>query len=177
MSIAEDTGSNAQLFIVVFAGDPIDLMEYRHTLLYLAGYDATTNRGTPQSSPSESGEATSKETLQNSSATAGTIFQVSGAHGFFTYEKEPLSEDMSLTPGFQRQIPVSTLTAQQAVDFEHICEYTPVNNRERGWNCQSWVGDVLQRAVEQGVLRVPDVDKAVGALADCLLEATAGNSL
>lgn len=170
MSIVVDPESKYPLFIVVFSGDPIDLMEYRHTLLYLAGYDATTEESS--SPPLYKPDVGSKELLQPENSSAyGTVYQVSGAHGFFTYEKTSTSEEeFSLTPGLLRQISVSSLTLHQAGELDHVCEVTPVNNRERGWNCQSWIGDVLQRAVEGGVLRKHDVDGAVEALADCLLE-------
>lgn len=55
-------------------------------------------------------------------------------------------------------------------EVRNICLYTPVNNREDGWNCQNFVGDMLNRLVDHGVITEAEKDLAIDFMTDVILQ-------
>lgn len=55
-------------------------------------------------------------------------------------------------------------------EVRNICLSTPVNNRENGWNCQNFVGDVLNRLVAHGVITTAEKDAAIDFMTDIILQ-------
>ncbi|KAL2376099.1 hypothetical protein RJ035_008117, partial [Blastomyces gilchristii] len=46
----------------------------------------------------------------------------------------------------------------------------PVNNNLDDWNCQNWVGEALQRLVENNVISAEQISVALDGMVDLLLE-------
>ncbi|EGE04969.1 hypothetical protein TEQG_03813 [Trichophyton equinum CBS 127.97] len=55
-------------------------------------------------------------------------------------------------------------------EVRNICLYTPVNNREDGWNYQNFVGDMLNRLVDHGVITEAEKDLVIDFMTDAILQ-------
>ncbi|KAK6501680.1 hypothetical protein TWF481_009509 [Arthrobotrys musiformis] len=134
----------ARIYIAVFKGDPIDLTEYRHTAIVL--------------------EIDGRETM----------LHVKGGHGFFQYEEQTRMESVrlsrSLAPG--GLIHVANISSSDANDFRSIVADTAVNNDERAWNCQNFVGDALKRVQSRHLITKEQYLGAVDEMVTIILEAT-----
>ncbi|KAL9131432.1 MAG: hypothetical protein Q9217_000646 [Psora testacea] len=105
----------ASLSIIVYKGSPIDASKYRHTALFLEFPETTT-----------------------------TLLHVTGASGFFQAEAKA-GEDPSKSKKFVKKILVGQIQGQAKTAIESTIQLTPVNNLDRSWNCQTWVGDALKK--------------------------------
>ncbi|KAM5465018.1 hypothetical protein MauCBS54593_006651 [Microsporum audouinii] len=56
------------------------------------------------------------------------------------------------------------------LEVRSICMATPANNDDNGWNCQNFVGDMLNRLVSNKMITVADKDAAVDFMVDAILE-------
>lgn len=141
------SGIAQKLTINIFAGDPIDLQTTRHTGFLLEYSDG-----------------------------AHLVIHVMGSYAFFQLEEiwngpKPVHAD-----GLIRGVTVGTWRTSE--DDKHdllaVIRNTPINNAERGWNCQNWIGDALQMLEAEGLLSHGAVQAAGDAMVDTILEAKDG---
>ena len=131
----------ATLSILVFKGDPIDAIEFRHTALFLEV------PGFPTS-----------------------LLHVTGGRGFFDFERQlgRAPEDSKL---FIRKILVGTVVRQERATIEAIIMATSVRNADRSWNCQNWVGDALKKLSDYQVITREARTKAIDDMTEVVVEA------
>jgi hypothetical protein len=105
------------LNIVVYRGDPVDAQSTRHTAFFIEFSDGS-----------------------------NVLSHVTGASGFFQVEERWNTAQPSESRHFERMIPVVTLQTPSPNDLtmRNTIYNTPINNAERAWNCQSWIGDGLR---------------------------------
>ncbi|KAF3904536.1 hypothetical protein ABW21_db0201221 [Orbilia brochopaga] len=135
---------SARIYIAVFKGDPIDLTEYRHTAIVL--------------------EIDGRETQ----------LDVKGGHGFFEYEEQTRSESVRLSSSLAPSglIHVANISSSYADAFRSIVANTNINNDERAWNCQNFVGEALQRVQRDNLITEEQYLGAIDQMATIILEAT-----
>ncbi|RAK98424.1 uncharacterized protein BO80DRAFT_361857 [Aspergillus ibericus CBS 121593] len=131
------------LSVLVFRGDPVDAMEYRHAGIYL-------DYGKDQSS----------------------MMHVVGAPGVFRFQEDD-KMDYAKSEKLERHILVTTLHKGFTRDMvKAACSRTPVKNDGSEWNCQHWVGDALKELMKLGVQcltkeqREEALDKMTAAVAE-----------
>jgi hypothetical protein len=129
------------LSIIVYKGSPIDAPEYRHTALFLEFPDTTT-----------------------------LLVHVTGASGFFQPEVKP-GENPTKSKGFIKKIHVGSIQGQTKAVIESTIKVTPVNNSDRSWNCQHWVGDALKRLSDRQWITSDARSKAIDAMAEVISDA------
>ncbi|RVD89359.1 uncharacterized protein DFL_000372 [Arthrobotrys flagrans] len=136
--------SSVKISIAVFKGDPLDYTSCRHTGLVLEYDDQQ------------------------------LLLHVKGAHGFFEFEeavrRKPVEESERLA--LDGIIHVARIPAKDMDMFRAVVANTNVNNRERGWNCQNFVGDALRKVEEAHLISKEEFDEAIDKMATVLLEAT-----
>ncbi|KAF2967271.1 hypothetical protein GQX73_g6299 [Xylaria multiplex] len=136
-----------RLDVIVFRGDPIDAPQYRHTELL----------------------------IQHLSADGTVLWRrylhVAGAAGFF--EREELEHDPGSSELFVGLVPVTTIPVSTSSDrrLRDAIWSTPVNNDDRSWNCQNYVGDALYSCIEAGLVSTEETDNAIDGMTDLILEA------
>ncbi|KAI1939094.1 hypothetical protein LOZ66_003174 [Ophidiomyces ophidiicola] len=106
--------------------------------------------------------------IREEGAESGDVLHTSGAPQHFVLQAmlgyQPATSDR-LT-GTVRVAKVS----QTLDSIRAIAETTPINNCENGWNCQNWVGDALNKLVENNVITVSEKSNAIDLMVDILLE-------
>ncbi|PYI04888.1 hypothetical protein BO78DRAFT_372144 [Aspergillus sclerotiicarbonarius CBS 121057] len=108
------------LSVLVFRGDPVDTMEYRHAGIYL-------DYGQGQSS----------------------MMHIVGAPGCFSFQEDD-KMDYTKSDKLEGHIRVTTLHEDfTRAMIKDACSKTPVKNHSREWNCQHWVGDALAELVRK----------------------------
>ncbi|KAG4426857.1 hypothetical protein IFR04_000288 [Cadophora malorum] len=129
------------LNIIVYRGDPVDVQSTRHTAFFIEYADGS-----------------------------NLITHAVGAHGFFEHA-EKWNTQPTESRNFERLIPIITMRTREERDLtvREILYNVPVNNEERSWNCQSWIGDGL-RALS-GLISAEIATNAADQMATVLLEA------
>lgn len=102
---------------------------------------------------------------------SNVLIHVSGGHGFFETE-----ERWDVQPGdsnnWERTIPVATLRTQggtrNLVVRDRIWQVR-VNNEDRGWNCQTFIGDGFAELTD--IIPENVITSAVDTMAGVLMEA------
>jgi hypothetical protein len=80
--------------------------------------------------------------------------------------------DPSTSARFAKEVPVGTLTTTMTKFQLALLMYqTPVNNSSREYNCQTWIGDVLDVLVGRGFMTREAFDSATSAMAAVIVEA------
>ncbi|KAL3425311.1 hypothetical protein PVAG01_02102 [Phlyctema vagabunda] len=131
------------LSIIVYRASPVDSYLLRHVALYLE-------------------YSSGKKVYQN----------VTGAHGFFAYD-----EDWNMSPrdsaNYERAIQVMRIqtATEDDLTIRNRIRSIAINNRDRSWNCQSWVGDCLAGLEQDGILLPGSAKAAIDKMVDVLLEA------
>ena len=94
---------------------------------------------------------------------------VTGASGFFQFQEEPVetAEDIDIVG----KIYVGDIDDPAGKAVLSIISRTPVDNSDRSWNCQNWVGDALKRLSERRLITDADRSKAIDAMVEVLLDA------
>ncbi len=131
----------ASLSIIVYKGSPIDASEFRHTSLFLEFPDTTT-----------------------------LLIHVTGASGFFQAEVTP-GEEPTKSKKFIKKIPVGTIMGQAKTAIESTIKVTPINNSDRSWNCQNWVGDALKKLSDRQWITSDARSEAIDAMAEIIVDA------
>ena len=131
----------AALSIIVYEGSPVDAPEYRHTALFL----------------DISGQST-------------TLLDIKGAIGFFRVETRSAVDPID-TMKFIKKIPVGVIQGQTKLAIEEEIKSTPLLNTERGWNCQSWVGDALTKLSDRHWITDDERLTAIDVMAGVIVEA------
>jgi hypothetical protein len=73
---------------------------------------------------------------------------------------------------FAKEVPVGNLTTPMTkTQLASILYQTPIDNRSREFNCQTWVGNALQRLATSGYLTRSDCDKGITGMIDATMEA------
>lgn len=132
-----------RLYIIVYKGDPVDLQKTRHTALFI----------------SEDNQET------------GDLLHLAGAAGLSTFERRQ-HENPTQSRTFLKKIPVGPITnsptKQQLITR---ITATPINNSTHSWNCQTWVGDALERIVGGLWISSQTKSNAIGSMAEVIVEA------
>ncbi|OXV10819.1 hypothetical protein Egran_01417 [Elaphomyces granulatus] len=131
----------ASLSIVIYKGSPIDASEFRHTALFLEFPEATT-----------------------------LLIHVTGASGFFQAEVRP-GEEPTRSKKFIKKIFVGTITGQTKTAIESTIKFTPIDNSDRSWNCQNWVGDALKKLSDRQWITGGAFSKAIDAMVEVIIDA------
>jgi hypothetical protein len=131
---------NATVYIVIYRGDPVDLMETRHTAFYIEFSDGTK-----------------------------TLMHATGGHGFFRVEEERNPRDPKYSTRFACLVYVGIVRSIDKSDFCSCIQTTPVDNTTRGWNCQNWIGDALKRMVLKSWISSTDESNAVSTMVDVVM--------
>jgi hypothetical protein len=98
---------------------------------------------------------------------SNVLSHVIGAYGFFEFEERWNTAQPSESRHFERQIPVVTAWSHTARDLtiRNTIYNTPVNNTERGWNCQSWIGDGLRMLQQAELIPAASITDAADRMA------------
>ncbi|KAI9674494.1 MAG: hypothetical protein M1817_001832 [Caeruleum heppii] len=152
------------LSILIFRGEPLDLRSTRHSALYLSN-DQSVTKGSASACPTALPPCPPGDAL---------ILHVTGGHGFFALQ-ENSDIDPRRNEDFHCEIPVfsfpaSGLKFDLAREVTDVIKRTPINNKERDWNCQTWVAEALGRCAEMGLITREGVDAAVDQMVDVLME-------
>jgi hypothetical protein len=132
------------LCIIVYRGDPVDSMSNRHTAFFIEYSDGS-----------------------------NVLCHIVGGSGFFEIEERWNIDPSNLSRSWERTIPVVTAPTNTANDLtmRNTLYNTPINNAERAWNCQSWVGDGLRRLQEAELIPENIATTAADQMVDVLMEA------
>ena len=135
------------LSINIYVGDPLDLQTTRHTGFLIQWSDGD-----------------------------NLVIHVMGSHEFFELEEIWNGPKPSRRDGCIRSVPVVTWCTSRDEKFKvrNILRDTPINNSERGWNCQNWIGDALQILEARGLISSDAVRKASDEMVDAIMEAKDG---
>ncbi|GAW20521.1 hypothetical protein ANO14919_100270 [Xylariales sp. No.14919] len=136
-----------RLDVIVSRGDPIDAPQYRHTELLI------------------------QHLSQDGTVLWRRYLHVAGAAGFF--EREELDYDPTSSELFAGLVPVTTIAVSTSADrrLRDAIWSTPVNNADRSWNCQNYVGDALYSCTEAGLVSTEETENAIDGMTDLILEA------
>lgn len=130
--------------ILVFVGDPLDYIQYRHTALFLEFPEGST-----------------------------CLMDVEGAAGFFQFQAlDNCNPEQGRQ--LAKKIPVAGLQNNfDEASLRRVISRTPVKNdcMDADWNCQNWVADALSRMVSSGYLNASQRASAIDRMTDVLLEA------
>ncbi len=131
------------VYIVVHKGDPVDFQKFRHTALWLVPVDNGSNY----------------------------YCHVRGSTGDFEYEKRS-DYNPTRTRTFAKLINVGeTKTSMTSSELTSQVEGTPVNNKDREFNCQTWVDDAVRRMYRAGYLTKEEYEEGTNGMLDATLEA------
>ena len=138
-----DDSISQTLYIIVKRGDPIDSYSLRHTSFWVEFSDGR-----------------------------NLLSHVCGAASFFEFEERWNETQPQESRHFERIIPVITVrTTADDMTIRDTLRGTPVNNKERSWNFQTWIGDGLKRLQEAKLLQEVNTVSAADQMVDVLLEA------
>lgn len=131
------------LYIIVNRGDPVDAFSTRHTAFWIEFADGR-----------------------------NLLTHVCGACGFFEREERWNTVQPQESRHFERIIPVVTApTPRDGLTISSILHLTPIQNSERAWNCQSFIGDGLKRLQDAKLLPPANMLSAADQMVDVLMEA------
>lgn len=127
--------------VVVFKGSPLDYQKYRHTALWFQ--------------------------IGDESITAHVI----GSRGAFEFEvKDNYNPVKSLR--FAKYVDVGWLRATMTkAQLVALVSQTPPDNRDSEFNCQTWVGQVLSRLKDQGMISQEEAFTGLDGMVQATLEA------
>ena len=129
--------------IIVYKGSPLDYSQYRHTALWLRFTDG---------SPS-------------------LLVHIVGPPGGFVFESRQSSQPWE-TQRYAKMIEVGTLTVvATSAQTVQALQSVPINNRDREFNCQTWIEDALKRFKNAGYLSTESYNKGVNHMVDVIAEA------
>ena len=133
--------SQLHVSIAVYAGDPVDFMKFRHTLLWFRFSDPT---------PS-------------------FIYHVIGVNP--SYEREMREHDPSKSTHKPTIIPVTYLRKPAGKDaIVDLMGKVPIDQKDREYNCHTWVDFALRALRDEGYISTEDyegaTDKMVAAIAE-----------
>lgn len=135
--------TNIHVSIIVHKGDPLDWPEYRHTALWLRSDD-----GSP-----------------------ALIVHIIGASGTFEFQIRPDShpdEDKL----YVRTVDVGHLDgAMSAAQVVEALQRVGIDNRDREFNCQTWVERALKEFVVAGWLAGDVYEQGVDGMVEGISEA------
>jgi len=129
--------------IIVFRAEPLDYQKYRHTALWFRfqGGDDT------------------------------VVMHVIGVIGSFEFEARD-NYDPTTSAKFTKEISVGCLlTPMTKAELVTLISQTPPDNRDREFNCQVWVANVLSRLSDQGYLLKEQTDAGINDMVEATMEA------
>lgn len=140
----------ANLWILVWVGEPLDYPRYRHAAIYVEFDDR-----------------------ENRNRNNGTLFHVIGTLGLFDFRENP-GYNPAGDSTLRKKVEVGRVPDQVSPPtLRSVLAVTNVrnSNQDADWNCQNWVGDALRRLVGLGWLSSEQMDVALDAMVDACLEA------
>lgn len=129
--------------IIVYKGDPLDYSQFRHTALWLRFADR---------SPS-------------------LVVHVVGPPGELTFESRQSSQPWE-TQRYAKTVEVGYLrVAATSAQTVAALQRVPMNNRDRDFNCQTWVEHALKMLKDVGYLSEESYDQGVEGMVNAIAEA------
>lgn len=101
--------------------------------------------------------------------TSPLLLHITGATGFFQAEVK-LGEDPSKSKKFVMKIPVGEIQGEKTA-IESTIKSVVINNTDRSWNCQNWIGDTLEKLSDQQWIPSDACFKAIDAMAGVIVDA------
>ncbi|KXT00466.1 hypothetical protein AC578_1941 [Pseudocercospora eumusae] len=139
------TMTTVHINIIVYKGSPLDYTQYRHTALWLRFADG---------SPS-------------------LLAHIIGPLGGFIFEWKQSSKPWE-TQRYAKTVDVGCLTvAATPTQTVQALQSTPIKNRDREFNCQTWVENALKRLKDAGFLSEEAYSKGVDGMVEAIAEAEA----
>ena len=142
-------GPQAHVSIIVYEGDPVDLMVYRHTLLWFTFIE------------------------EDDQHQQRFICHIKGTNP--TYERE--MRDESNVPLMSSQSPTANIPVSRfkkparREDITTLIESVPIHQLDREFNCQTWVDFALKSLRDEGYISGVDYDTAIDRMVDVISEA------
>ncbi|KAH7412156.1 hypothetical protein DE146DRAFT_628146 [Phaeosphaeria sp. MPI-PUGE-AT-0046c] len=131
------------LSVVIYIGQPLDYQKYRHTALCLR----PNNGGTCM------------------------IIHTIGPNKRYVLETKD-NYDPTTSRRFAKEASVATLkTPMSKSQLASIIYQTPIDNSSIEFNCQTWVGDALQRLATAGYITQDECDSGIDKMVDAVVEA------
>jgi len=135
--------TNVHINIIFSKGSPLDYPQYRHTALW----------------------------IQYANGSALILAHIVGPNGDYVFETRESAVPWE-TQGFARKIDVGLLAATATpAQIVQALRRVPINNRDREFNCQTWVEDVLRTWKNADILSVELYEKDVDGMVDVIAEA------
>lgn len=143
VSNSANSAPNIQLSIAVYVGEPLDYQKYRHTALC----------------------------LRPDNGASSMIIHAAGPNMAYQLETKD-NYDPTKSRHFAKEVVVGMLrTPMTKAQLASIIYQTPVNNESREFNCQTWVGDALQKLATMQYLTQKDCDDGIARMVDATMEA------
>lgn len=134
---------SVHISIVVRKGSPLDYQQYRHTAFWIRFSD-----GSP-----------------------AMMIHITGTVGLFEFVAEEASDPTAIT-GFARKIDVGHLrVSATSAQVTRALEEVPINNRDREFNCQTWIEGALKMLADRGYLGKRDYEHGLNGMVDAIAEA------
>ncbi len=133
-----------RLEVIVFSGSPVDAPQYRHTGLLI------------------------QDLAQDNTTLKRRFLHVTGSAGVFAREED--SRNPRKSELFVGAVHLATIRASGS-SLRNAIWSTPVNNADRGWNCQNYVGDALESCAREGLISEEQIDYAIDGMVDLVQQA------
>ncbi|KAI1757381.1 hypothetical protein F4782DRAFT_127366 [Xylaria castorea] len=133
-----------RLEIIVFSGSPVDAPQYRHTGLLI------------------------QDLARDNTILNRRYLNVIGTAGLF--EREESSRNPKKSALFIGAVHVATIRAR-GLSLRNAIWSTPVNNADRSWNCQNYVGDALECCTREGLISEGQMDYGIDGMVDFVHQA------
>ena len=132
---------SASLSIVIYKGSPLDASEFRHTALFVEHSDGSS-----------------------------LLLHIVGTTGMFQPQVRQ-NENPATSKTFIRKIVVANIQGQTKDAIQSRVMTTPIQNSDKSWNCQNWVGDVLTGLSKVAWISAAARRAAVDTMADVITDA------
>ncbi|KAI0902919.1 hypothetical protein F4823DRAFT_620562 [Ustulina deusta] len=133
-----------RLEVIVFSGSPVDAPQYRHTGLLI------------------------QDLAQDNTTLKRRFLHVTGSAGVFAREED--SRNPRKSELFVGAVYLATIRASGS-SLRNAIWSMPVNNADRSWNCQNYVGDALESCAREGLISEEQIDYAIDGMVDLVQQA------
>ncbi|KAK3186280.1 hypothetical protein K4F52_005044 [Lecanicillium sp. MT-2017a] len=131
------------VYVVVFKGDPVDFIKYRHTGLWFVPEDGGTQH----------------------------YFHVTGLTGQFQFESRK-GFDPTKSRTFAKKVKVGKIKLSlTSSEIGNLLESVSVNNYDLEFNCQQWVQDALSILLDAGYINEEQYNNGLDGMTDAIAEA------
>ncbi|ORY62995.1 uncharacterized protein BCR38DRAFT_485769 [Pseudomassariella vexata] len=134
------------LHILIFKGQPRDIQSTRVTNLQIKANDANQTRMT---------------------------FQLDGSPGNYWVDEQRDQPSAMSRPNLVRKLHIATVQTTTPLDMNirDVIMSVPMRNDEPDWNCQNWVGDVIDGLRDAGLITSDEAHASVDAMVNIIFRA------